>query len=63
MADDDDDDYDDYEKLFLRPLDAVARGQKLKPKIILLLFEFFIKNSIAILAFFETIWLKCDCCL
>ena len=25
---DDDDDYDDYEKLFLRPLDAVARGQK-----------------------------------
>ena len=27
MADDDDDDYD-YEKLFLRPLDAVARGQK-----------------------------------
>ena len=32
MADDDDDydyDYDyDYEKLFLRPLDAVARGQK-----------------------------------
>ena len=23
---DDDDDYDDYEKLFLRPLDAVARG-------------------------------------
>ena len=27
MADDDDYDYD-YEKLFLRPLDAVARGQK-----------------------------------
>ena len=26
MADDDDD--DDDEKLFLRPLDAVARGQK-----------------------------------
>ena len=23
-----DDDYDDYEKLFLRPLDAVACGQK-----------------------------------
>ena len=30
MADDDDDDDYDYdnEKLFLRPLDAVARGQK-----------------------------------
>ena len=28
MADDDDDDDDDDKKLFLRPLDAVARGQK-----------------------------------
>ena len=31
-----DDDYDyDYEKLFLRPLDAVARGQKVNMKVTL----------------------------
>ena len=32
----DDDDYD-YEKLFLRPLDAVARSQKLKIKTVQLI--------------------------
>ena len=34
---------------------------KLKPKIILLFLDFFIKNDVIILAFLETIWQKYQC--
>ena len=37
-----------------------TENKKLNPKMILLFLEFFIKNLIVILAFFETIWLKYD---
>ena len=39
----------------------IHKTKKLKPQIILLFLDFFIKDIISILVFFETIWLKYQC--